>query len=85
MAGAPHLLAWSLLLLYTVGSYRTALRGWWRHDDAYNLYFALRNGPWSQFVDPETWRSFATANLTPWIHFAYWLDAAMFGLAPAGF
>lgn len=58
---------------------------WWGADDPMVLWHDSQHGPLNTFLDPEVWRSFNPASLTPWLLMSLDSDLALFGLEPAGF
>ena len=57
----------------------------WRWDDPSILLHLHQYSIVQDFINPEVWREFSPANLTPWLIFSYELDLILFGLNPGAF
>jgi len=75
----------ALLSVWVGALYHRVLGMWWTADDPMVLWYVHRFGPSDYFFDPETWRSFNAASLTPWMHLSFDADLAIFGLSPGGY
>lgn len=63
----------------------SALSANWRWDDPAILLHAHRFSILDIFSNPEIWREFSPANLTPWLILSFEIDLALFGLKPEFF
>ncbi|MFM1897559.1 MAG: hypothetical protein RLZZ385_2633 [Pseudomonadota bacterium] len=63
----------------------SALLGNWRWDDPSILYHLHTYSFIQDWTEPQVWREYIRANLTPWLIFSYEIDLILFGLQPAMF
>jgi hypothetical protein len=80
-----HIIACLLPILLLWFHYYHVIAYWWMGDDPVILWFTIEKGIFSHFYKPDVWRSFSSANLTPWLQLSFGIDWHLFGLEPSGF
>ncbi|MCX5875937.1 MAG: hypothetical protein NT087_06540 [Deltaproteobacteria bacterium] len=74
------------LALLTLVLHGSALRGFWRIDDSWILYYVTEHPDAAgYFFSPRYWQALGAGCFTPWLALEYRLDFVLFGLNPKMF
>jgi len=57
----------------------------WRWDDSQILLHLHQYSIIDDFINPQVWRQFSPANLTPWLILSFEVDLTLFGMNPGAF
>lgn len=75
-------LVFTCLAVIVISMNGSALNGNWRWDDPSILHHLHKYSFISDFTQPEVWRQFSPANLTPWLIVSFDIDLLLFGMRP---